>query len=302
MVTHEVAGKSALPATGAGRSLATIMPGIHDFLLDNEHQPSEADSLLRGAVTRAFLTGQGGTNEIQLRNTIGAIVLRRFRDLAAHYQRVWRPDQVASDPTLDRRLPPALTSVSRIRTFAQQSGIVLGELAARRISRASSAADIEVALRDILQTRSIPGFSRHHWGTEIDVLSADRSKWTGASRPGAFVDVIPFLQSEARQFGFFHPYTAGYSSPATSGFPRPSDPHYLEEPWHISYWPLADVLQERWAAEFAGTTSAALSNLLDDVAGSLARRRRIPEATMRTALTSLGLVHYQTNVAPSPRP
>ena len=37
------------------------MPGIREFLLDNEALPSEADILLRQAVSDAFLTGEATT-------------------------------------------------------------------------------------------------------------------------------------------------------------------------------------------------------------------------------------------------
>jgi len=100
--------------------------------------------------------------------------------------------------------------------------------------------------------------------------------------------VIPFLRDEAPKFGFFHPYS--------SGWPRPADPHYQEEPWHISYAPIANVLQEQWASRFTG---AALDGLISQTAQAIARRRRIPPAIMESALRGLALEHYQTNVAPS---
>ena len=86
-ITHEVSQYSPLPASGSGRSVATIMPGIREFLLDNEHLPSEADTIVRRAVTNAFLTGQGRTSgERQQLLAIQRIVSRRFRDLANHYR------------------------------------------------------------------------------------------------------------------------------------------------------------------------------------------------------------------------
>lgn len=285
VITHEVSEKQTLPEHGAGRSVDTIMPGIEEFLRERGGSASEADALLRRAVTDTFLQGQTETAaDRQLRSTIEGIVMRRFNDMATYYQTVWRPSRPAEE---QRRLPSRLTSHSHVRTFDEQAGIVAGQLRSRGTN--STKADIKIAIQDILQTRSMPGFSRHHWGTEIDVLSADRAKWQGSPRRGAFVDVIPFLRTEARNFGFFHPYAGGW--------PRPSDPHYQEEPWHLSYWPIANVLQQEWMARFAGD---ALRDLIAKTARAIATRLGIPQTTMESALREIGLQHYQTNVTPSP--
>jgi hypothetical protein len=123
----------------------------------------------------------------------------------------------------------------------------------------------------------MPGFSRHHWGTEIDVIDATRSRWTGS---GDLMPVIPFLQSEAPRFGFFHPYSAG-------AFPSATQHHYQDEPWHISYWPLANVIAEEWRRRIVSSTLAALIT-------------RTAQATMERVLRGIGLSQFQTNVAPSP--
>lgn len=295
VITHEVSEKTSLPASGTGRSVDTIMPGIREFFLDNGGAPSEADALLRQSINDAFLTGEGGSS---LRSAIEGLVRSRFRDLARHYREVWLPAQPATERTHLERVAPRLTSYSHVRTFEGQRRIVVRELASRGIGSTSTVDEIEAAIRDIMQTRSMPGFSRHHWGTEIDVISATRTRWEGS---GDLVHLIPFLQTEARNFGFFHPYTAGFSTPPTAGFPQPADPHYQEEPWHISYWEVADVLQEEWARRAADLTNTAFQTLIARAAHEIARRRGISDADMETALGRLNLPSFQTNVAPAPR-
>jgi predicted deacylase len=281
VITHETAGKSALAATGA-RSVATIMPGLREFLLDNGRAASEADALLRGAISTAFLTGRPATPaEQNLLDAIERIVQARFADLAAHYRAVWRPAQISTSPRV--RLPPALTRSSQVRRFSDQAAIIQGQISS--LGGGSTDPQIETAVLTAMQTRSMPGFSRHHWGTEIDVLDPTRSRWTGS---GDLVPVIPFLQTEAPRFGFFHPYAAG-------AFPNPSQRHYQDEPWHISYAPIANVLAEQWRTRITGTV---LDTLIRDTATAI--RGNVPQATMERVLTGIGLTSFQTNVAPSP--
>ena len=282
-ITHEVGGKSALAATGRGRSVATIMPGIRDFLLDNERSPSEADALLRSAVTNAFLRGQGTTSvERNMLGAIRRIVNSRFQDMDAFYRSVWRPRQSHS---VQNRLPLRLNIVSHARGFQQQSGIARRALARQALFRvANTDQEITQAILSVMQTISLPGFSRHHWGTEVDVVSATRSDWVGSGR---FVPLIPFLRNEARRFGFFHPYSGQR--------PNSTLPHYQNEPWHLSHWVIANVLQQEWATRISGQV---LNNLIAQTARAV--HGPINVARMEQILRAIGLQHFHTNVAPSP--
>jgi hypothetical protein len=283
VITHEVSGKSALPQSGAGRSVDTMMPGIREFLLDNEHMPSEADALLRQAVSNAFLTGQG-TNpaDVNLVSANERIVSARFNDMNAFYHAVWRPQQPAS---VRGTLPANLTIVSPARTFREQTRIASRALGRQALFQASSTdAEIQQAILNVMQTISLPGFSRHHWGTEIDVVSATRTDWEGT---GTFVPLIPFMRDVAPQFGFFHPYS--------DQRPSATLPHYENEPWHLSYWPIANVLQQEWATRFTGTV---LNNLISETARAI--HGPIDQARMEGILGSIGLENFQTNVALSP--
>jgi LAS superfamily LD-carboxypeptidase LdcB len=90
-------------------------------------------------------------------------------------------------------------------------------------------------VRAILQWSALPGASRHHWGTEIDVfdrhaLPAKQSVQLLPSEfasGGLFAPLDRWLAAHAADYGFFRPYDRD------RGGVRP-------EPWHLSFAPLAD--------------------------------------------------------------
>ena len=88
----------------------------------------------------------------------------------------------------------------------------------------------------ILKFSSMPGTSRHHWGTDLD-LNAFNNRYF-ESGPG--LEIYRWLQKHAPSFGFCQPYTA-------KGPGRPNG--FEEEKWHWTYMPIAQVLQNQ-AAQF----------------------------------------------------
>ena len=83
----------------------------------------------------------------------------------------------------------------------------------------------EKALR-ILEYSSMPGTSRHHWGTDIDLNSFDND-WF---RSGEGLKIYNWLIENAHKYGFCQPYTE-------KGKDRMHG--YNEEKWHWSYMPLS---------------------------------------------------------------
>ena len=79
----------------------------------------------------------------------------------------------------------------------------------------------------ILEYSSMPGTSRHHWGTDIDLNSFNNNYF----EKGKGLEVFNWLNKHASSFGFFRPYTE-------KGGSRPFG--YEEEKWHWSFFPLAD--------------------------------------------------------------
>jgi len=275
VITHEVSKKSPLDATG-DRSVAAVLPGIEEFLLDNEHLPSEADDLLASSVSDDFLTGESkSADDSKVRTEIERRVDEDFKKL----QKSYRAKRLST-------WPANLTINNEFRSFKTQGGIVGRALKDQkpRVTDKSTDKEIADAILLVMTTRSIPGFSRHPWGTEIDVLDPTKKRWEAG---GDLEKVGDFLKVEAPAFGFFHPYS---KTP-----PDPSLRHYVDEPWHISYGKIADVLQREWRRRFTGPKLEALiKRTAIEIAGP------IKPARMESILKSLKLDDFQTNVAPSP--
>lgn len=87
--------------------------------------------------------------------------------------------------------------------------------------------------RAILEYSSMPGTSRHHWGTEIDIHSLNNS----AFDKGEGEKIYEWLTQHAADYGFFQPYTAGRSR------------GYEEEKWHWSYYPVSGPMLEQYNAQ-----------------------------------------------------
>jgi len=119
----------------------------------------------------------------------------------------------------------------------------------------------------ILRWSALPGASRHHWGTEIDVI--DRAALAPGYRPqllpveyqpgGPFAALNDWLDAHIREFGFFRPYRTD------RGGVRP-------EPWHLSYAPVS-------VAAVRAVTPEVLSAALEaeDVLGREVVRSRLVE-------------------------
>lgn len=94
----------------------------------------------------------------------------------------------------------------------------------------SNLSNKEKALK-ILEYSSMPGTSRHHWGTDFD-LNAFENKWFES---GEGKKVFDWLQNHASKFGFVQVYTP-------KGPERPNG--YNEEKWHWSYKPTSSKYLE----------------------------------------------------------
>jgi D-alanyl-D-alanine carboxypeptidase len=126
------------------------------------------------------------------------------------------------------------TILSATRNFNYQKGIWEAKWEGRRIlsngknARTAYPDPVERALK-ILEYSSMPGTSRHHWGTDIDLNNFNNSYFESGKGAREFT----WLQEHAGDYGFFRPYTA-------KGPKRPNG--YNEEKWHWSYFPLADPM------------------------------------------------------------
>ncbi|HSV88779.1 MAG TPA: M15 family metallopeptidase [Bacteroidales bacterium] len=80
---------------------------------------------------------------------------------------------------------------------------------------------------ELLRFTAMPGTSRHHWGTDIDLNSVSNAYFNrGKGRR-----VYKWLRENAARFGFCQPYTP-WGQGRWAG--------YEEEKWHWSYKPVAE--------------------------------------------------------------
>ncbi|AWX13601.1 peptidase M15 [Mergibacter septicus] len=98
----------------------------------------------------------------------------------------------------------------------------------------------------ILRWSALPGASRHHWGTEIDIFDPNLlpqnqtlqlEPWE-YEKGGYFFELSQFLAETLVQFDFYLPFSH-LTEEKQIGY----------EPWHISYLPLAQHYQHQLTAE-----------------------------------------------------
>lgn len=132
----------------------------------------------------------------------------------------------------------SLVIVSATRNFKDQKRIWQRKWTGARLvdgrNLAKTIPDPVARARAILKYSAMPGTSRHHWGTDIDINSVEPAYF----KSGKGAKVYAWLAANARRFGFCQTYTA-------KGQTRPHG--YEQEPWHWSYCPIA----KRYLNEYA---------------------------------------------------
>lgn len=140
----------------------------------------------------------------------------------------------------------SLKVISGGRNFNMQKAIWEKKWNARRPHFKT---DKETAL-DILKYSSMPGTSRHHWGTDLDINSLEPSYFATGKGKAEY----DWLQKNAGRFGFCQTYD-------NKNLGRTG---YAEEKWHFSYMPIAGVLLSQYNSKigyekitgFAGSQTA----------------------------------------------
>ena len=90
------------------------------------------------------------------------------------------------------------------------------------------------AIDRIIEYSTIPGTSRHHWGTDADLIDASKPTTGDVLVPekfeagGPFADLKSWMDENSERYGFYLVYT---DNPRRKGFKY--------EPWHYSYAPLS---------------------------------------------------------------
>jgi LAS superfamily LD-carboxypeptidase LdcB len=187
-----------------------------------------------------------------------------------------------------------LQAVSGFRDFGRQLAIWNGKFRGTRAlldeaGRPLRAADLDEAGRvaAILVWTALPGASRHHWGSDCDVIDRAALERSAAvellaadyAPGGRYARLSRWLDAHAHEYGFFRPYERD------RGGVQP-------EPWHISFAPVAgpalaalDVQMLRTALAGAAldgraSVEARLAELYDRYVAAVAP---VPPAASRAA-------------------
>ncbi len=92
----------------------------------------------------------------------------------------------------------------------------------------------EKAISEIIRFSTVPGTSRHHWGTDIDIIDGNFPDEENVlvsekfEKDGLFYKLKNWLDNNSENFGFYLTYT---NDKNRKGFEF--------EPWHYSYKPVS---------------------------------------------------------------
>jgi LAS superfamily LD-carboxypeptidase LdcB len=171
-----------------------------------------------------------------------------------------------------------LVPFSSFRDFERQLGIWNAKARGERELRDAEGRLLDAATLDeearvtaILHWSALPGASRHHWGTDFDVMDA------AAMPPGYRLQVVPeefaaggvfaqldaWLAQHAEGFGFYRPYTTW------RGGVQP-------EPWHLSHAAVAQAALEQFSLPVLRDALEAVG-----IEGRAVLERKLPEILQR---------------------
>lgn len=121
-------------------------------------------------------------------------------------------------------------AVSSYRSFEHQKGI----WERKYLNNLSSGLSPTNSIKKIVEYSTIPGTSRHHWGTDIDIIDGNFLNTTSLLSGKNFKEGQPFydlniwLENNAKSYEFYLVYS---DDPDRRGFKY--------EPWHYSFKPLS---------------------------------------------------------------
>ena len=107
--------------------------------------------------------------------------------------------------------------------------------------------------RAVMSLVSVPGLSRHHWGTELDISEASlRGQLVNVhpDTPNKVVQFYDWMEQNAPQYGFCKTYIGKHGA-------------VRDEPWHWSYLPFSRIYQQQFMAikDFHGIMNDKVSNV-----------------------------------------
>ena len=158
----------------------------------------------------------------------------------------------------------AIKIISGYRSFDRQLSIWNAKATGQKPIFDSAGNTINIAnisdsdkVKAICLYSAIPGLSRHHWGSDFDIVDANVEnsaiQLTAVEAATKYKKLHSFLDNYLPQTAFFRPY-AEYSGKVAA------------EPWHISYRPLADqyskIITQELFLELLATAKIQLKSTL----------------------------------------
>ena len=101
--------------------------------------------------------------------------------------------------------------------------------------------DGPTAIKEIVRFSTIPGTSRHHWGTEIDIIDKNFENEKDLlisnkyEEGGIFNSLKKWMDKNSKRFGFYIVYDDDSNRPG-----------FEYEPWHYTYKPISDLYQREF--------------------------------------------------------
>lgn len=127
--------------------------------------------------------------------------------------------------------------VSSYRSYIHQNGIWERKYNSYKKQGLSP----ENSIKKIIQYSTIPGTSRHHWGTDLDIIDSTKGIPSNPlsevhfNEGGKMRKFKLWLDENSEKYGFYLVYT---NAPNRKGF--------AYEPWHFSYKPLSLGMLEEY--------------------------------------------------------
>lgn len=186
---------------------------------------SFADAALVQDFTRDQLIGKGnpdilGENYLTTMHRETAVALQKMR-IAASQENI------------------ALEVVSAYRSFQRQKEIFENKYQ----KNLAQGMEPMQAIENIIEYSTIPGTSRHHWGTDLDLIDGNKPKPADVlvaenfHGNGPYCKMKEWMDLYASDFGFYEVYT---DHGLRKGFKY--------EPWHFSYAPVSIPMLKAFAA------------------------------------------------------
>jgi hypothetical protein len=167
-----------------------------------------------------------------------------------------------------------ITAVSGFRDLGAQLAIWNGKYRGERVLLGRDSQPVDALALDegervaaILLWSALPGASRHHWGSDCDVI--DRARLGPTEPPrlltadfqpgGRYAALDAWLAEHAADYGFFRPYDSD------RGGVQP-------EPWHLSFAPVSVPALARMSPSLLARALAEV-----EIEGRVTIERRLPQ-------------------------